>query len=212
MKKVKIKFLLISFIIALFGCAGDFAYKPPEKTSGSIENTVQIKSPKNEVWKTITLALDDSSFVIDDFDKNAGFIYLSYSGDPEKYIDCGIIESYVKDAWGQRRYKFPASASYEEYETMVGTQKVLYHERKMNLEARVNVALQETSKNSTLITVNTKYILIKDIVTTDSYGKQNLTNDEISFNTKNSGTYQDDGLVCSATGALEREVVSSLGV
>lgn len=99
------------------GCAGKVAYIQPTETYKA-KNSVTLNKPKAEVWKQMMPAIGSSFFVINNLDKESGFINISYSGNPEKYVDCGIIDSYVKNARGERTYRFPASSADKEYETM----------------------------------------------------------------------------------------------
>ena len=207
MKKWVFLSLLAFFAV---GCAGKFEYIKPSQ-SYKTSNTITINKPKDEVWKKIISSLGSSFFVINNIDKESGFINISYSGDPEKYIDCGVIDSYVKNAMGERRYHFPAASAYQEYETMVGGQNLLFYKRKMNLEGRINLIIQELSQDSTLVTVNIKYVVTKNILVSNPQGQSTNLSDSISFNTNGSATFP-KGTSCYATGALEREVIDALGL
>lgn len=207
MKKVVLTVILSLFIAA---CAGKTTYIPPTQTYKA-NNSVTINKPIAEVWKQIVPGLGSSFFVINNLDKQSGFINISYSGDPEKYVDCGIIDSYVKNARGKRTYRFPASSAYKEYETFENGQNLFFIKRKMNLDGRINIIVQELSANSTLVTVNIKYILTKDIFGSNPQGQGNHMNDIISFNTNGSASFPQQ-TTCFATGALEQEVLHALGL
>ncbi|MEJ1416994.1 MAG: hypothetical protein RPU91_07845 [Candidatus Sedimenticola sp. (ex Thyasira tokunagai)] len=206
------KNLLILIMAAIFlaGCAGKLDYRSPSNTY-SVSNTITVDMSRNEVWKRIIPSLGSSFFVINNLDKDSGFINLSYSGDPEKYIDCGYIESYVKNARGERRYNFPAATAYKEYETFHDGIHLLFTKRKMDLEGRINIVVQDTGKESALVTVNTKYVVTKSITISDVQGRSQNLKDSISFNTNGSASFPQP-TTCYATGDLETEVLKALNI
>lgn len=207
MKKIAIT-LFVSIVLA--GCAGKMDYIPPQPV-GTTKNTITINQPKDMVWKKIIPSLGASFFVINNIDKDSGFINISYSGDPEKYVDCGTIDSFVKNARGERHYVFPASIGYKEYETLINGQLVFY-KRKMNLEGRVNIVVQEVTEQQTLVSVNTKYIVTKDIYMSNPQNQSQHLNDNISFNTNGSGMFPNGRTNCYSTGELEKEILSAIGL
>lgn len=207
MKKVFLASIFLFFIVA---CAGKTTYILPTQPYKT-QNSVTINKPIADVWKQIVPALGSSFFVINNLDKESGFINISYSGDPEKYVDCGIIDSYVKNARGERTYRFPASSAYKEYESFENGQNLLFIRRKMNLEGRINIIVQELSETSTIVTVNIKYILTKDISLSNPMGQSNHMSDSISFNTNGSASFPQQ-TTCFGTGALEKEVLHVLGL
>lgn len=202
--------LMVIFSFLFGACSGKYAYIPPTQ-SYKTNNTVTINKPIAEVWKQIIPALGGSFFVINNLDKESGFINISYSGDPEKYVDCGIIDSYVKNARGERTYRFPASTGYKEYETLENGKNLFFIKRKMDLEGRINIIVQELSENSTLVTVNTRYLLTKDIIVSNPQNQSFHEKNSISFNTNGSSTFPAQ-TICFATGALEKEVLRTLGL
>jgi PBP1b-binding outer membrane lipoprotein LpoB len=202
--------ILAVLVILIGGCAGKVEYLQPTQTYKAI-NSVTINKSKTDVWKQIIPSLSSSFFVINNLDKESGLINVSYSGNPEKYVDCGVIDSYVKNARGERRYNFPASSAYKEYETMQNGQNLLFYKRKMNLEGRINIVVQEVSVNSTLVTVNIKYILTKDIFVSNPQNQSQHINDNISFNTNGSASFPQQ-TTCYATGVLEQEVLNLIGI
>lgn len=205
------KYILMA-VIAMFvaGCAGKVMYVQPTQTYKA-NNSITVNKPRAEVWKQMVPALGSSFFVINNLDKESGFINISYSGNPEKYVDCGIIDSYVKNARGERTYRFPASSAYKEYETLENGQNFAFVKRKMNLEGRINIIVQEVAPDRTLVTVNTKYVLTKDIFLSNPQGQSHRMNDSISFNTNGSASFPQQ-TTCYATGTLEQEVLSALGI
>ncbi|WP_157199347.1 hypothetical protein [Methylomonas koyamae] len=151
-------------------------------------------------------------FVINNLDKSSGLINISYSGDPEQYVDCGTISSYVKNARGERTYNFPASSSLQTYEMLDGI-NLFSIQRKMSLEGRINVIFQELTPDKTQVTVNTKYILTKQGTAIHAGdGARGDFSDTISFGTGNGASFpinnQAQSTECIPTGNLEKSILS----
>jgi len=202
--------MLVVVTIVLAGCAGKVNYRPPSAIQKTT-NTITVNLPRDEVWKRIIPALGSSFFVVNNLEKDSGFINLSYSGNPEKYIDCGYIESYVKNARGERNYNFPAATAYKEYETFENGTQLFFIRRKMNLEGRINIVVQDNGNEATLISVNTKYVLTKSGTISGVQGGSQQFSDSISFNTNGSASFPQQ-TTCHATGALEKEVIKALNL
>lgn len=198
--------------IFLSACAGKLDYFPPQ-ISPILNNSITLDKSKDDAWKTIIPALGKHFFVINNLDKESGIINISYNGDPEKYVDCGKIHSYVKNAAGERNYDFQASSAYQKYEIMDmkngGT--LFFVERKMNLDGRMNIIVEKLESNKTLITLNTKYVLTKNFNSRTAQGFFNSGSDTISFNTGQDSQFPGGvPTICRATGNLEKEVLSIL--
>lgn len=203
--------VIIIFLNALLlGCAGRLDYVPPTVQSRP-DNSIVVNKPRDVVWKQIVPALGKQFFVINNMDKDSGFINLSYSGDPERYVDCGRIVSYVKNARGERTYDFPGSKSEQQYEIMNSNGLFLVN-RKMSLEGRINLTFEEISSDKTRVTANTKYVLSRaSTVQNAGGGIPQSFNHTMSFNSGQSGTLpgqEGKHLECHPTGLLEREVLS----
>jgi hypothetical protein len=203
---------LISLLPALFifsACAGELKYTPPV-TSYNLNNSFIAAKSKDEVWKTIVPNLGKSFFVINNLEKESGIINVSYSGDPEKYVDCGRIYSYVSNARGQRTYDFPASRGNQHYEIMQGGD-YLRIDRKLDCEGRINIIVQELSPDHTQISVNTKYVLTKSSAGYDGMGRlAGQKTDSISFTSGGQAQFPNTATICKANGRLEEEVISIL--
>lgn len=200
-------------LICLFlgGCvSGSFEYTPPNQLS-KINNSKIIINNKDVVWKNTISNLGASFFVINNIDKSSGFINLSFSGNPEKYIDCGHVKSIVDNLSGKRVYDFSASSENKKYESYINGQLYAF-DRGVSLEGRINIIIQEISNNETLATVNTKYIVNRDFNIFDVTGKKiESSRQSISFNTNNSDTFKSEdnkGTTCISSGLLEREILN----
>jgi len=194
------------------GCAGKLDYVRPTTISKQ-NNSVTISMSRDAVWNSAVPKLGKQFFVINNLDKSSGLINLSYSGDPESYVDCGRIISYVSNARGERTYDFPASKADQQYEVMSGNLFSLH--RKMSLEGRINLIFEELSPNETRVTANTKYVLSRTITVNGvSGGIPQTQNDSISFNSGRSATFAavSDGRAteCLSTGKLESEILQAI--
>ncbi|MFH0710919.1 MAG: hypothetical protein V2A75_11990 [Pseudomonadota bacterium] len=203
--------LCILGALLLSGCVGKVDYTPPIKQNG-ISNQKIIDKSRELVWNSAVPELGKQFFVINNLDKSSGLINISYTGDPESYIDCGRLTSYVKNGAGERTYDFPASKEHMFYEMMTGGQ--LFHiQRNMSLEGRMNLIFEEISPNQTRVTANTRYIVAKKVTSlTIGNGISNTSVASISFNSSASASFPQTGSVveCVSTGKLEREILSLL--
>lgn len=207
------KIIAVLILTILAGCAGKFEYTRP-KSLPTLNNSVVINKSKDEVWKQIVPMLGKQFFVINNLDKDSGIINISYSGDPERYVDCGRIISYVKNARGERTYVFPASKSYQDYEIMDirGGAGLFFVSRKMSLEGRMNIIVEDIGNNQSRVTANTRYILTKTTTFRNVQGHSNTVTNTLSFNSGQEGISEGSGpnMICQATGKLEDEVLSLL--
>lgn len=196
--------ILISFFIC--GCASSKFTYTPLKENPTIQNSIIVNQSKNVVWKKLIQGLGTNFFVINNLDKESGLINVSYSGDPELYVDGGEIHYYFSNARGERNYTFPASRKFAQYETMVNG-KYAALTRNLSLEGRINILVNEIDSLQTSVTVNTKYILTLDIMGQDAVGNPFLPYSEVfSFNTgesiKNKG-----GAEFRSSGILENSIL-----
>jgi hypothetical protein len=152
--------------------------------------------------------------VINNLDKSSGLINVSYNGDPENYIDCGRLTSYVKNARGERTYDFPGARAQQTYEVM-NSSGLFFVERKMSLEGRVNLVFEDISPNATKVTANTRYVVTRQLTGRNAANNtpQSRT-DTISFNSGGRASFpanaEGQASECVSTGQLEREILSSI--
>lgn len=197
---------------ALAGCAGKMEYVRPSSSFQAGSNSKVIDKPRDAVWAATVPELGKQFFVINNMDKASGLINVSYSGDPEKYVDCGQISSYVKNARGERTYAFPAARGSQDYEAMTNGQ-LIFINRRMELDGRMNLVFEELGPNQTRVSANTRYVVKRDVNLRDVNGKTANRSDSVNFNSNSSGSYPNPAegsgpVTCVANGALEREVLS----
>ena len=129
---------LFTVALLLTGCGvTQPTYTPPE--GSAIESTsVTVDAEFDEAWSTLIDYASQRFFAIDSFEKDSGLLTLTFSSDPSRFIDCGMIKD---DA---PRYEG----------TYIG-----YAERYLNgaLSGRMNLTVQEAG-GKTEIAVNTRYV------------------------------------------------------
>jgi hypothetical protein len=204
-------FLTTAFIV---GCAGKVDYVRPSIQSAALSNSKIVDRPRDAVWNASVPALGKRFFVINNLDKSSGLINLSYSGDPEKYVDCGRVSSYVQNLQGERTYSFAGSAAQQTYEVM-NSNRLFSIDRKMSLEGRVNLIFEEVGPSQTRVTANTRYVLNRQqtVRSVGNDASQTLSH-TISFNFGGGASFPPNSngqaVECMSTGALEGEILSAI--
>ena len=208
------KNILIGVAVAtLMGCAGETSYVRPV-ASATAANIKSVDRPREAVWNSSVPELGKQFFVINNLDKSSGLINISYTGDPEKYVDCGQITSYVKNARGERTYEFPGARAQQNYEIMESG-NLFEVQRRMSLEGRVNLIFEEVGPAQTRVTANTRYVLTKlaTVRNIASEYPQNFT-ETIAFNSSGSASFapnaKGDATQCVSTGQMESDVLSAI--
>ena len=205
---------LVSTVL-LCSCAGKVEYIRPTTVSIPGANTKIIDKPRDAVWNAAVPELGKQFFIINNLDKSSGLINISYSGDPEKYIDCGRITSYVKNARGERVYDFAGAKAQQNYEIMEPGVGLFLIDRRMALEGRVNLVFQELNSSQTRVTANTRY-LVQRQRTFQNLGNNSTqtVSDSLSFNAGGSASFpqapNSNTSECVATGLLEVEILSAV--
>lgn len=206
------KFQAILILVCLTGCAGHVEYTPPASSYTSINNRV-VDLPKDQVWSRLIPALSKQFFVINTIDKQSGLINISYSGNPETYVDCGQVRSYVKNARGERTYSFAGASPQESYEVMKDGQ-LIFINRKLDLDGRINLIVEEIGQKQTRVTANTRYIVNRHLDLSNPQGQTGINNSSINFNSGGSATFSGaapNQTTCRANGRLETELTSLAG-
>jgi hypothetical protein len=202
---------LVSGLILLSGCvSGDTSYTPPADYAQNSQNSVVIARPFDDVWAKSVANLGKSFFVINNLEKSSGLINVSYSGNPEQYVDCGRAHIYVSNAKGRRDYDFNVASPQANYE--IFENGVLWsHERSFGLEGRANIIFELLSEQATRVTVNTRYVLTESTTAAPVGGsRQVIPSQTISFNTGGGATAPNSRVRCVPTGEMEREILSSI--
>lgn len=198
------------FVVLLSGCAGTYEYSRPA-SDYKPNNSIEISKSREEVWRRAVPALGREFFVINNLDQSSGLINLSYTGDPEKYIDCGTVSSTVKNARGERAYRFAAASARQTYE-IYNEPNFYMIDRRMTLEGRVNLIFEEIGPSTTRVTANTRYVVQRDVeIRQPGQSGSRTRRDSATFGTHQPGLFPagNDGRAteCRATGRLEDELL-----
>lgn len=203
--------LFLAAGLALHGCAaGRVSYSEPVNQKGS-GYSVSIKKDKDEVWRQAIKALRKGSFAVTRQDQKSGLLVVSYGADPEKFVDCGRITSSVKDGKGERTYDFPASRALQDYEVM-NEGNLFFVNRKMKLDTRIQINIQDTGAKTTGVSLTARYILARTVVMRDTRGRSKTLDDAVSFSSGEEGSLPgSSGVRCRSNGQLEQSVLKLLG-
>ena len=208
MRTLPVLAMLSAFVLS--ACGGKVDYVRPT-SDPKIQNTKVVPGAKEAVWNKTIPALGKQFFVINNLDKSSGLVNLSYSGDPEKYVDCGEISSYVSNVRGKRTYNFPAARASQEYEVM-NSEGLFVIDRKMALEGRMNLIFEDAGPSQTRVTANTRYVLTRSQRVQGGGGPSRERTDTMSFNTGQVGSLpvpnSAETVDCVSTGRLEAEVLA----
>lgn len=204
-------FIPAALATLLTGClAGGVTYTPPASRNKPIESSKSVSRAIDSVWKDSVAELGKNFFVINNIDKSSGLINVSYSGDPEKYVDCGFISSSVTNARGRRDYDFNAAKASTTYESTNGT-NLFQTQRTMVLEGRINLIFQAIAPRETTVTANTRYSITRtNVIQMLGNPFPQTKTESVSFNAGQPGVLQNTGgnnVICHANGELERAIL-----
>jgi len=201
--------------LSLAACAGKVDYMRPTTHPAASSNVKTVERPRDVVWSASVPELGKQFFVINNLDKASGLMNISYTGDPERYIDCGRITSYVQNARGERTYDFSGAKAQQTYEIMNPGVGLFFIDRRMSLEGRVNLIFEEVGTSTTRVTANTRYVVMRTrVVRSAANNFPQTATDTISFNSGGGASFpansQGQSAECVSTGALEREILSAV--
>lgn len=187
--------------------ASGVQYRQPEAVPESRFSRT-LDKPRDAVWKILSARAEKSSFTLQSANREGGSLTLAYSGDPERYVDCGRIVSRLKQGKVKREYDFPASRAHQSYE-IAGKKGLYVVDRKMALEAKVQLVLDEAGANRTRARATGYYILSRTLsVRKIGTANGDTTTDSVRFESDTPGTFQvGGGTVCRATGKLEADAL-----
>ena len=188
------------------GCAGQFEYVRPVGHAAAA-NWRTVEKSADDVWRGLASAVEAHPFDVVSLDKESGVLILSYSGDPEPYVDCGHITSSVSNLRGKRIYAFPAAAAATEYEIMTG-KEILIVARRMAVEIRLTATVVRIGALRTRVSAGARYILTRTMTTRDTQGRVRTTSDAIHFASGQEAVFSGT-VTCRPSGRLEMEVLSA---
>jgi hypothetical protein len=173
-----------------------------------------VNKPKDVVWDESVAKLGQRFFVINNLEKSSGLINLSYSGDPERYVDCGKV-TVVNKGPGGGTTTFSGSVADVLYLTAVpippyNMPAPAQVRRQMSLDGRINLIFEAIDSQTTRVTAATRYILSRRISPAGNIMFAG-SSDTASFNANEPGQFpvgsDGKGLTCVSTGALEKSIL-----
>lgn len=204
--------LILLFSAFVAGCVKVDYIRPTAQPTPSA-NVKLINKPRELVWNASVPELSKRFFVINNLDKSSGLINVSYTGDPEKYIDCGQITLYV----GERTYDFAGAKAQQSYQVIGPGLDLISIERKMSLDGRANLIFEEIGPSQTRVTAHARYIVQRHMTSLNTTNNiSHSRSDNVSFNSGGSSSFpaasssDSRALECVATGELEREILSAI--
>ncbi len=207
------RFMFPGALIALcLACTSGKIERIPAAQPSKQINSVVIQGNREAVWAKAIPNLGKTFFVINNLDKASGLINVSYTGDPENYVDGGQLTSTVDSPQGKYSITFPKARGAQIYQAAVpmrnGMTLPASINRRLTLEGRVNIIVEEISKEETKVTVNARYVLTKDVQIRVSNGFREDLHNTLSMNTNGSSTFPNEPDTYFPTGKLEAEVLS----
>jgi hypothetical protein len=200
------------FLLAFCACVTGKAEKRNALPPVASPNYVIVEKARSEVWSKGIPRLGQRFFVINNLDVTSGLINVSYSGDPEKYVDGGEITSWVENARGKRTYSFPAAKGHYQYE-LAENGRLFAVTRDMELEGRVNIIVEELAQSKTKVTANVRYVLTRKISEFDFANNRpsQRAPETAAFNSGEPGHFASNRAedLYWPTGRLESEILSA---
>jgi hypothetical protein len=188
-------------VLVVHGCTGRFEYVGPS----AVTTSAIVDRSADEVWRAISSALDGGPFAVVGLDKDSGVLTLGYSGDPERFVDCGQIVSTVTNLRGTRTYTFPAATAAAEYELMTG-KEILVVARRMTVEIRLTATVSRVETRRTRVATSGRYVLTRTMTTRDAQDRERTASHAIHFGSEHGAAFPGP-VTCRASGALEAEVL-----
>lgn len=206
-----IKIVLCSVATLFFtGCAQSaLNYTPPSNFNpDDIQTTKTISKDYNKAWDELVNKLSDNSFVINNMNKESGFINLDFSvSNPVSYVDCGRWIGYTKNLTGEANYNFSGA---ESTRFSFISQSLTNVQRQTTLSGKINILLQEVSPKKLMYKVNVRYVLSSIDTRYITYPAQIVPiNWAVKFGSKERGRNDSGGQTeCQTTGKLEADLLN----
>jgi hypothetical protein len=194
----------LALVPALAACGTpdrpELDYLPPSGAPVGIRGAFVQQQPWL-VWGNLLDHLQQRGLQVAELDEPSGEIVVTYSGDPEPYVDCGWIVVYEEDELD----RIPAARSKADFERRLEGDIVTL-ERDLRLAARMNVKL-EPDGEATVVRANSEYLLTKIVTPDDS--QEPLHEETIRFSTGETASFVST-TTCQPNGELERLVLDAL--
>jgi hypothetical protein len=166
----------------------------PEKIAPiNLERVVNL--PKNKLWSMAVSNLAKTFFVINNIEPASGYINLSYSGDPEGFVDCGSVHFHNLTGG----YDFDVASNSTEIPSA---------QRKISMDGRANIIIQEAGTDKSRVTVNVRYVIHQDFMQVSIDGLFGTNENHTlngAFNSNQLGRL--GNFTCLPTGKMEEKIL-----
>ncbi len=194
-------------ILLLAGVAGcgaperpELDYLPPSGQPAAGRSAFVRQQPWL-VWGNILDHLQQQGARVSAANEAAGSIVVTYSGDPEPYVDCGWIVIHEDDEFE----RVPAARSEASF-LRRRSGEVVTLERDLTLDARMSVQVEPSGEDA-IVQADSTYVLTKRIASSEGQGP--LHAETIRLGSGQSDAFT-SGTRCQPNGQLERLVFDAL--
>ena len=195
---------------------GGESYVPPT-ASLAVNNSREFAAAYDKAWKAVVAHLSDTSFVIDNIDKDSGLITVSFSvSDPTTAIDCGQWTYWVKNLRGRRDYTNEAAASYAKYELLLNNTLTTI-DRSTSLSGKFNILVTSPTDQASKVKVTTRFVQaismkVAPLILDANFRRvePRTFSDTIGFNTGQEGQIAGGQTICRSKGVLEAQVLDGI--
>lgn len=220
MKKAPI--VLFAAVLATPGLAtaklldGGASYTPPT-TSLQIENSRDLALPYDAAWRAVVAHLAETSFVIDNIDKDSGLITVSFSvSDPRAAVDCGQWSYWVKNMRGRRDYNNEGAAPFAAYE-LLDNRTLVNVERSVSLSGKFNILVTAPTDKSSKVKVTARFVHSVSLKVAPLILDRNFRRveprtftDSMGFNSGQEAQLPGGQTKCRSNGSLEKQVLDGI--
>jgi hypothetical protein len=196
--------LAVLAVFTGFGCGVQQVVPSSAQRPKAGSNSVLIRQPFEEAWSRAIPQIGKSFFVINNIDKSSGILNVSYTGDPETYVDCGTIHSEL----GVQRADFPVAKTSQQWIGPGGGIYAASYTQHVTLDGRMNIVFERVSSDSTRVTVNARYVVTRKVakeILGSSYPAV-VTEETAAFNS--GGEASLETAVCRPNGKFESEALA----
>lgn len=144
--------------IFLVGCNYEqvIQYIPPTKPE-PITNVIVVNQSYDQVWEKLVKGINKKLYSVTFF-KDDGGIFMTYTGNPEPFIDGGSLIYPYPHLFSTKRDSFPA-ARQDAYYTYYYNKKLVRVARSLNLVCNLQIKVTKNGSKSTKVSVDAKYQL-----------------------------------------------------
>lgn len=201
-------------VLSVAGCAAKLAYTPPGNPPAPVGEKV-VLLPFDQAWEKVIANAGRTFFVINNIEKASGFVNLSYSGNPEEFVNCGYFDLQSKNIEGQKSERYSVARERQVIHQRTGINVDTYYRNEASLEGRANLILQKVGLAETKMLVSVRYVVRRKLKQLSGASPLPPDRDSsASFNSGQVGYLSDDSGVqsfsCVSTGRFENTLLRLL--